>query len=188
VTRIAAGGLLLFLALMLGLFAWRLESGKDTSALPSALVGKPLAPFVLPPLAGRAKTVNPDGLALGDLQSGQVHVVNVFSSWCTNCRLESEVLAALSQRGDIALHGIDYKDEPKAGATFLTDFGDPYRRVGFDGSGRVAIDWGVYGVPETFVIDGTGRVVARLAAPLTPENMAQVIEPAIAAAKRANAP
>jgi cytochrome c biogenesis protein CcmG/thiol:disulfide interchange protein DsbE len=185
VSRIAAGGLLLVLALLTALFAWRLTSGQDPSTLPSALVGEPVRPFALPPLPGRQTFGATDGLALADLKTGGVHVVNFFASWCISCRQEAEALMHLAVRSDIQVVGIDYKDDPKAGLAYLAAFGDPYGRIGLDRDGRVAIDWGVYGVPETFVVSRSGQVVARLAEPLTTENFERVLLPAIAKAKRA---
>ena len=184
-SRLAAAGLLGFLILLIGLFAWRLESGRDPSALPSALIGEPVRPFGLPPLQGRAKPGVEAGLRLSDLKTGTVHVVNFFASWCISCRQEADALTRLNLRSDIQLDGIDYKDDPKAALAYLAAFGDPYGLVGLDKSGRVAIDWGVYGVPETFVVTGSGRIVARLAEPLTQDNLKRVILPAIAAARRA---
>ena len=183
-SRMAAIALLVAFAILVGFFAVQLRQGGDPSAVPSPLIGKPLEPFQLPALADRVKAVTPDGLALTDLKDGTVHVVNFFASWCVSCREETSALAALSERRDIRLVGVDYKDKPEAGNAFLAELGDPYDRIGFDHAGRTAIDWGVYGVPETFVIDGQGRVVARYAGPLTAGPMENVILPAIAAAKR----
>lgn len=187
-TRIGAFAGLGILFALIGLFAYLLVTRPDPSALPSALIGKPLADFALPPLAGRPKAVAPDGLALADLRMGRVSVVNVWASWCTPCRSEMPLLRALARREDIVLHGIDWKDKAPDGAAFLRELGDPFVRIGSDETGRTGIDWGVYGVPETYVIDGAGRVVARLAGPLTAESLARVIEPAIVAAHSAPAP
>jgi cytochrome c biogenesis protein CcmG/thiol:disulfide interchange protein DsbE len=186
VSRPVAIALLALLGLLVGFFAYQLRQGADPGAVPSALIGRPLSPFALPPVAGREKPISPDGLSLADLTDGRVHVVNVFGSWCTSCRLETEALMSLAARSDIALEGIDYKDDPKAGAAFLAELGDPFGRIGFDRAGRTAIDWGVYGAPETFVIDPKGRVVARLAGPITAQNMEKIILPAIQAAKKSS--
>jgi len=183
-SRMAALTLLAALALLIGFFAIQLRQGGDPSAVPSPLIGKALEPFALPALANRVKAASPDGLALTDLQDGKVHVVNFFASWCVTCRQETDALTALSARSDIELVGVDYKDRAEAGNAFLAELGDPYDRIGFDHAGRTAIDWGVYGVPETFVIDGEGRVVARYAGALTAEPLEKVILPAITAAQR----
>jgi cytochrome c biogenesis protein CcmG/thiol:disulfide interchange protein DsbE len=180
-SRKGAIAALIGLALLLALFGSLLMRPRDPAALPSALIGKPLASFALPPVDGRTKPVAVDGLALADLTQGRVTVVNVFASWCSECRLETQQLEALGRRSDIQLAGIAYKDEPKATTAFLAELGDPFARIGLDRSGRTAIDWGVYGVPETFVIDGQGRVIARFAGPLGDETLAQTIEPAIRA-------
>jgi len=185
-SRARLGGLAVLagLALVIAVFGALLMQPRDPAALPSPLIGKPLEPFTLPPVEGRPKPIANDGLSLADLTRGRVTVVNVFASWCSECRLETEQLEALSRRSDIQLSGIAYKDAPVATAAFLADLGDPFGRIGLDRTGRTAIDWGVYGVPETFVIDGQGRVRARFAGPLTDEILAQIIEPAIRAGQR----
>lgn len=183
-SRYGAYAALAVLAMMLALFGYLLASRHDPAAVPSALIGKPLAPFVLPPLEARAKPVAADGLSLADLTGGEVTVVNVFASWCIECRLETKQLDALGRRADIRLAGIAYKDKPEAAALFLQELGDPFGRVGQDPTGRTAIDWGVYGVPETFVIDGQGRVRGRHAGALTDKVLRQTIEPAIRAARQ----
>jgi len=131
-------------------FYWGLFNGDDT--LPSPLVGKPVPEFVLPPIEGRA-----DGLSTADLK-GQVSIVNVWASWCVPCRIEMPLLNELAARDEVAIFGINYKDDPEEALGFLTGLGDPYTRIGADRNGRVSIDWGVYGLPETFVIDAEGRI------------------------------
>ncbi len=181
-TRFLAAFGALLVAGLVGLFALTLTRHEDPTRVPSAMIGKPAPAFSLPPLQGRA---GPElGLSLADLKSGRVSVVNFWASWCTPCRVEQPLLARLAARGDVALYGVNYKDRPDEALGFLIELGDPYERVGRDATGRTAIDWGVYGVPETFVVDGSGRVMARLAEPLTERSLARVIEPAIRAAAK----
>ncbi|HET7408647.1 MAG TPA: DsbE family thiol:disulfide interchange protein [Paracoccaceae bacterium] len=131
-------------------FFWGL--GNSDGRLPSALLEKPIPEFSLPPIEGRE-----NGLSSADLR-GQVSLVNVWASWCVPCRAEMPLLVELEETGRVPIYGINYKDDPKAALEFLAELGDPYRRIGADRSGRVAIDWGVYGIPETFVIDAAGRI------------------------------
>ncbi len=120
--------------------------------IPSPLIGKPVPDFNLPPVRGRTL-----GLSTGDLK-GKVSLVNVFASWCTACREEHPLLMRLKEQAVVPIHGLNYKDAPKDAADWLDTLGDPYTRTGADINGRVGIDWGVYGVPETFVIDANGRI------------------------------
>jgi cytochrome c biogenesis protein CcmG/thiol:disulfide interchange protein DsbE len=144
---------------------------RDPSALPSALIDHPVPPFELPPLPGR----DGPGFGSADLQGG-VSLVNVFASWCVPCRMEHPLLLALAQDG-VAIYGIDYKDPADDAAGWLAELGDPYRAVGADRDGRVAIDWGVYGVPETFVIDRAGRIRYRFVGPLQPRDLDETLRP-----------
>jgi cytochrome c biogenesis protein CcmG, thiol:disulfide interchange protein DsbE len=144
---------------------------RDPSTLPSALLDKPAPVFDLPTVPGR----DGEGLSTDDLR-GQVSLVNIFASWCGPCRVEHPLLTRLADQG-ITVHGINYKDNPEAARAFLEELGDPYRRVGFDESGRVAIDWGVYGVPETYVVNAEGRIVHRHVGPLMPRDVQETILP-----------
>lgn len=130
--------------------------------IPSALIGKPVPRFELPAVRGRTL-----GLSDGDLR-GEVSLVNVFASWCAECRVEHPLLMELSARGQVPVHGLNYKDKPEDAAAWLDSLGDPYTRTGADISGRVAIDWGVYGVPETFVVDREGRIAFKHIGAMTP--------------------
>lgn len=189
-TRLGGAIALGVLALLVALFLGVLVSHRDPSEVPSALIGEQLRDFSLPPIPGRTKEVPADGLALADLTQGQVTIVNVFASWCAPCRFEHPHLKALTAAG-FTLDGINYKDPEDAALAFLKEGGDPYNRIGRDGRGRVAIDWGIYGVPETFVVDGAGRVVLRHAGPLDADIIAKEILPAArraAAAEEAPAP
>jgi cytochrome c biogenesis protein CcmG/thiol:disulfide interchange protein DsbE len=147
---------------------------RDPSILPSALIGKPVPEFDLPPVEG----VDRPGLSSADLK-GQVVLVNVFASWCVPCRAEHPLLMRLADQG-IAIYGINYKDKPGQIDAWLGELGDPFRRIGADQSGRVAIDWGVYGVPETFVIDAKGRIRQKFVGPLMPQDVDQTLLPMLA--------
>ena len=150
-----AGRLLALLPLVIAagvaaVFFWSLQNSDDR--LPSALLEKPVPEFSLPPIAGDGP-----GLSSEDLR-GQVSLVNVWASWCAPCRVEMPLLIDLAEQGTVPIHGINYKDSPAAAQAFLAELGNPYERIGADTSGRVSIDWGVYGLPETFVIDAEGRI------------------------------
>lgn len=127
---------------------------RDPSILPSALIDKPVPVFKLPPLALSDGEVL--GLASGDL-TGKVQLVNVFASWCGPCRIEHPFLMKLAAEG-VPIQGLNYKDAPADAAAFIEELGNPYERIGVDQNGRAGIEWGVYGVPETFVIDAEGKI------------------------------
>ena len=167
--------------LVAGLFLLRLYAG-DASRLPSALIGKPVPTFALAPVEGLGKP----GLSAADLKAGKVTVVNVFASWCGPCREEAPALLQLSQQG-LPLVGIAYKDKPENTRKFLTDDGDPFRAIGADTSGRTGIDFGVYGVPETYVVNGRGIITAKIVGPLTDEAVRKELLPAVARAELAEA-
>ena len=181
-TRALAALGALVVAGLVGLFALTLTREEDPTLVPSVMIGKSAPIFTLPPLEGRAGPAQ--GLSLADLKTGRVSIVNFWASWCAPCRIEQPLLARLAARDDVVLYGVNYKDSPEDALGFLIELGDPFERVGRDATGRTSIDWGVYGVPETFVVNGEGRVVARLADPLTERTLAQVIEPAIRAAAK----
>ena len=142
--------------------------------IPSPLIGKMVPEFSLPPVKGGTL-----GLASADLR-GEVSIVNVFASWCVACREEHPILMGIKEQGIVPLHGINYKDKPDDARAWLDEMGDPYRRIGADISGRVAIDWGVYGVPETFVIDRDGRIAYKHIGAVTPEVLRDKIMPLVA--------
>ena len=169
---------LLPLAILLGLgaaFYWGLWN--DDEPLSSTLIGNPVPAVDLPPIDGRN-----DGLATADL-TGEVSIVNVWASWCGPCRLEHPNLLKLAEDEDIDLVGINYKDAPGNARRFLGLLGNPYKIVGTDPTGRAAIEWGVHGVPETFVVDGNGIVVYKHVGPITPGVLETQVLPAIARAK-----
>ena len=147
---------------------------RDPSTLPSALIDKPVPMFELPAIAGR----DAGGFSSADLE-GRVSLVNVFASWCVPCRVEHPLLLALAEEG-VPIYGINYKDPADKANEWLAELGDPYRAIGADAQGRVAIDWGVYGVPETFVVDPEGRIRHRHVGPLQPQDLEATIRPLLA--------
>lgn len=157
----------------------------DPQRLPSALIDQPAPEFALAPLAGRSGPGADKGLATADLKAGGAKIVNVFASWCLPCRAEHPILMDLAETAGVPLYGINYKDKPDAAAKWLSDLGDPFSAVGSDRDGRVGIDFGVYGVPETFVIDGRGVIRYRYPGPLTPEVVERELMPALRVAKGA---
>jgi cytochrome c biogenesis protein CcmG/thiol:disulfide interchange protein DsbE len=151
----------------LALIFWQGLSG-DPSKVPSALINKPIPEFNLPAVEG----LGIPGLSSSDLKMGQVAIVNVWASWCGPCRTEHPLLMELAGRSDIRLVGINYKDDAENARRFLGSLGQPFAAVGADQMGRSAVDWGVYGVPETFVVDGKGTIRYKSIGPLTPEIVA----------------
>lgn len=144
---------------LLAYFAIGLQ--RDPSKIPSVLIDKPAPQFYLPAIEGRNV-----GLSTDDLK-GEVSLVNFFGSWCVSCRIEHPLLMQLSEEGEIPVYGIDWKDPPGAGAAWLERHGDPYTLIGDDADGRVAIDFGITGAPETFIIDRNGRIRYKYAGPIT---------------------
>lgn len=177
--------LILFGALAL-LFLIRLFAG-DPQKLPSALVGKPAPATELPGLPGLAAAGKPvPGLVAGG-SSPDVVVLNVFASWCLPCRDEHPALIRLAEmmKGrPVRIVGLNYKDRPDAALRFLTELGNPYGAVGVDPAGRAGIEWGVYGVPETFIVGRDGRIAYKLVGPISPEKLATVVVPEIEKALR----
>jgi cytochrome c biogenesis protein CcmG/thiol:disulfide interchange protein DsbE len=152
-------------------FAWGIS--RDPNQLPSALIGKEVPRFDLPPVEGRLL-----GLASKDLY-GEVSLVNVFASWCVACRAEHPLFMRLARDKSVPIHGLNYKDRPEDAAQWLNILGDPYTRTGADRDGRVAIDWGVYGVPETFVVGADGRIAHKHIGPVTEEALRETILPLV---------
>jgi cytochrome c biogenesis protein CcmG/thiol:disulfide interchange protein DsbE len=169
--------LVLFLALA-ALFFYRLGAG-DPSRLPSVLIGREAPPTELPPVAGLERNGEPvPGIVPADFK-GAVTVLNVWASWCVPCRDEAALLMGLSGDKRIRLVGINYKDQPDNARRFLGRFGNPFSASGADANGRAAIEWGVYGVPETFIVGRDGRIAYKLVGPLTPENLERLVKPEI---------
>lgn len=173
--RLFRFGFLAPVAVFLGLtviFAHGLT--RNARDLPSVLIGKPVPEFNLPPVEGRTL-----GLSTSDLQ-GEVSLLNVFASWCAECRREHPLFMRLQAGNTVPVHGLNYKDKPEDARNWLSELGDPYTRTGADLNGRVGIDLGVYGVPETFVIDKTGRIVHKHIGALDQEALEKTILPLIA--------
>lgn len=141
--------------------------------LPSVLLDRPVPAFDMPAIAGLEKGLNSSEL------KGRVVLLNVFASWCPSCRVEHPTLLELSKRNAIVIYGLDWKDERGAGARWLDELGNPYLQIGDDMQGRVAIDLGVTGAPETFVIDKAGRIRYKQIGPVTDEVWSQVLEPLV---------
>lgn len=135
---------------------------RDPREIPSPLIGRPVPDFSLPAVQGRSL-----GLASADLR-GEVALVNVFASWCAACREEHPLLLEIKGAATVPVHGLNYKDRPADASAWLDKLGDPYIRTGADVNGRVGIDWGVYGVPETFIVDRDGRIAYKHIGAITP--------------------
>jgi cytochrome c biogenesis protein CcmG/thiol:disulfide interchange protein DsbE len=150
---------------------------KNPGELPSALVGQP-APAIAPAAALRDDPPPTDA----DLRAPGVKLVNFWASWCGPCRAEHPLLSQLAAEG-LPVIGINYKDEPDKARRFLAELGDPYAKIGADPTGRIGIDWGIYGIPETFVVGPDGTVLLRFPGPLSPDVVASRIRPAIVAAR-----
>ena len=165
--------LLIFLGLA-GLFLAQLLSGRDESEVPSALIDLPAPQTSLPALEG----INLPGLESKSF-AGKVTLVNVFASWCAPCREEHPVLLALSQDKRFVMTALNYKDQPENARRFLGDLGNPFQAIGVDAAGRTAIDWGVYGVPETFVVGKDGKIAYKHVGPLTAESARDLLLPQI---------
>ena len=160
-----------------GLFWFALHGG-DPSRLPSALVGKEVPDFTLPPVDGLLeKEVPVSGFSASDLKTGAPTIVNVFASWCVPCHEEHPVLMELASSPAFASTASTTRTTPASARRFLGRFGNPFARVGADASGRVAIDFGVYGVPETYVIGGDGKIAYRHVGPLTEDVIKEKLLP-----------
>jgi cytochrome c biogenesis protein CcmG/thiol:disulfide interchange protein DsbE len=176
--RIAVVLPLLVLLALAALFWFRLGSG-DPSQLPSALIGRPVPATDLPPIAGLTRDGQPvAGLAASDF-TGKVTLVNVWASWCVPCHDEAPLLTKLAEDSRIRIAGINYKDQADNARRFLGRYGNPFAASGADPNGRAAIEWGVYGVPETFVVGRDGKIAFKLVGPITPENLERTLKPAI---------
>lgn len=178
---------LIIFAVIAGLFAFALTSG-DPSKLPSALIGKPVPATEFPALEQLVENGRPvPGFTSADLAQGQVSVVNFWASWCLPCVEEHPLLIELKKRTDVALYGVNHKDQPTSARRYLGRYGNPYTAMGTDRTGRSAIEWGVYGMPETFVINGRGEIAYKHVGPISAESLERQLLPAIAAAREAAA-
>ncbi|WP_372885060.1 DsbE family thiol:disulfide interchange protein [Shimia sp.] len=150
----------------------------NPNELPSALTGRQAPALAVAPL-GDLPGIDP-----AILTDGEIKLVNFWASWCAPCRVEHPTLMQLKAEG-LAIYGVNYKDKPANGLGFLAELGDPYRAVGQDSSGRVGIDWGVYGVPETYLLDGSGKIITRIAGPLTQRELEGRLRPKLRALREA---
>ncbi|NWH09559.1 MAG: DsbE family thiol:disulfide interchange protein [Alphaproteobacteria bacterium] len=168
--------LVIFLALS-AVFTYALLLGGER-ALPSAMIGRQVPDFTLPGLHE-----GDPPLRSGDLAKGEPVLVNFFASWCAPCQVENPLLMQLAAEGKVRMIGIAYKDKPQDTTVFLDNLGNPFSQIARDETGRAAIEWGVYGVPETYVVDGQGRIIAKHVGPLDAGALAKDILPAIEAAR-----
>ncbi|WP_343313295.1 DsbE family thiol:disulfide interchange protein [Brucella sp. BE17] len=175
--------LLIFVALA-GVFTVQLLSGKDNSTIPSALIGKPAPQTDLSPVEGLLR----DGVPVPGLNSddfkGKLTLVNVWGSWCVPCRQEHPLLMQIAKDERIRVVGLNYKDEPENARRFLGDLGNPFAAVGSDRTGRSAIEWGVYGVPETFLVGPDGRILYKHVGPFTKQSVRDDLMPAVERAQQ----
>jgi cytochrome c biogenesis protein CcmG/thiol:disulfide interchange protein DsbE len=170
---------LLFFAGLAGVFYAQLKSGIDPAQIPSVMLGKKAPPFDGAPLPGLLRDgAQVPGLASADL-AGHVSIVNVFASWCIPCREEHPILLQLAEDKRFRLVGINYKDNPDNARRFLGQIGNPFAAVGTDPSGRIGIDWGVYGVPESFVIAADGTIAYKFIGPLTEQSLRDTLMPEV---------
>ena len=175
-TWVALLPLLIFVALA-AVFAVQLLSGKDSSTIPSALIGKDAPQTSLPAVEGLTRDGAPvPGLNSEDFK-GKLTLVNVWGSWCVPCRQEHPLLMEIAKDERIRVVGLNYKDQPENARRFLGDLGNPFAAVGADRAGRSAIEWGVYGVPETFLVDKDGKIVYKHVGPFTPESVKNDLMP-----------
>ncbi|MEZ5840516.1 MAG: DsbE family thiol:disulfide interchange protein [Hyphomicrobiales bacterium] len=175
--------LLLFGALAV-VFLFRLEHAGESRKIPSALIGKPAPTFTLEPIEGLMRDGAPlAGLSSADLAGNGVTVVNIWASWCVPCRQEHGTLMEMAKDERFRLVGINYKDKPENARRFLGELGNPFAAAGSDQSGRVGIDWGVYGVPETYVVDNAGMIRFKYVGPLTDGVLNEGLYPAVEKAR-----
>lgn len=156
----------------LAMILWIGMMRKDPDQLPSALIGKQAPAVDVVPLGDKPVLTD------ADLRAGQITMVNFWASWCAPCRVEHPNLTDLAARG-FQIYGVNYKDTDAKALKFMGELGDPYTAIGADPQGKMALNWGAYGVPETFVIDGTGKIILRHAGPITQRVIEQTILPAI---------
>jgi cytochrome c biogenesis protein CcmG/thiol:disulfide interchange protein DsbE len=164
----------LLFALVAGYFLLSLREGRDPSLVPSAMIDRPMPAFELPGMTDGAPGLNSADFA------GRVVLVNFFASWCLPCRAEHPLLSALAAKG-VPIYGILYKDTPAAAGQWLAELGDPYAGIGVDAAGRTAIDFGVYGVPETYLVDRDGRIRFKQVGPLDQPTIEGTLLPMIEA-------
>jgi len=158
-----------FIALAVALFV---GLGRDPALIFTPMMGHPVPEFSLPPIDNQS-----NGFSDADLKTGGLSAVNIFASWCAPCRQEHPQLMALAEVEGLSLYGINYKDDPANARSFLDKLGDPYGAVGADRNGRVSIDWGVYGVPETYFVNGAGEIIYKHVGAILPQDLERKIMP-----------
>ena len=163
------------------LFAFGLSPSRDIHALPSPLIGKPAPEIALSDLLDPSRAVSNAAL------KGQMYVLNVWGTWCVACREEHEALLAISQQHVVPIIGLDWKDQRDRAQQWLQQLGNPYQAVAFDSDGRTGVNWGVYGAPETYLVDQQGRVIYKFISPMTQQVWEREFLPRIAAARRGGA-
>jgi cytochrome c biogenesis protein CcmG/thiol:disulfide interchange protein DsbE len=170
---------LILAAALIAIFTAALMSGRDAQNIPSALLNRPAPNFTAPPLIDGS----PIGLRSSDFKGApnQVTLMNVWASWCTPCRAEHPYMLQLAENPAVQLVGLNYKDKPDAAMKFLKDLGNPYAKIGTDNDGTIAINYGVYGVPETYVIDHTGTIRYKITGPVTSQIIETELTPLIRA-------
>ena len=169
----------LLFALIAGYFFWGLVSGRDPNFVPSAMINRPAPDIALEAVP----TLDRPGFSTSDIAKGEITLINFFASWCLPCRAEHPLLTALAEEEAVDLIGVNYKDEPDDVRAWLEQLGNPYIRIGRD-SGRGAIEWGVYAMPETFVIDGEGNIRLHHRGPISTKDLKESILPVIRALKQ----
>jgi cytochrome c biogenesis protein CcmG/thiol:disulfide interchange protein DsbE len=175
---------LVIFSVLVAVFAFALQTG-DPSKLPSALLGKPVPATQFAALEGLVEDGKAvPGFSSTELAGGTVSVVNFWASWCAPCAEEQPLLVELQKSSGVALYGVNYKDDPVSARRFLGRYGNPFTALGTDPTGRGAIDWGVYGMPETFVVNGKGEIVFKHVGPVSPVSMQTKLIPAIDRAQR----
>jgi cytochrome c biogenesis protein CcmG/thiol:disulfide interchange protein DsbE len=166
------------------MFAYALFSG-DPSKLPSTLIGRPAPATEFAPIEGLLANGSPvPGFSSKDLSKGNVSIVNFWASWCVPCIQEHPLLAELKGRTGVDIFGVNYKDDPTAARRFLGLHGNPFAAAGADPKGRGAIEWGVYGMPETFVVNGRGEIAYKHVGPINARSLAERLIPAIEKARQ----
>ncbi|MDH6267719.1 cytochrome c biogenesis protein CcmG/thiol:disulfide interchange protein DsbE [Rhizobium sp. SG_E_25_P2] len=170
--------LLLFVALA-GVFLMQLTSGRNTSIIPSALIGKPAPMLSLPPLEGAVKNGNAVPALTSEAVRGKLTLVNVWASWCVPCRQEHPVILGLATDDRLNVVGINYKDKNDAALAFLGELGNPFSAIGVDPKGAAAIDWGVYGIPESFLVGADGTILYKHVGPFDEASVRGELLPAI---------
>ena len=167
-----------------GIFLMQLTSGRDISAIPSALIGKQAPTLALAPLEGALRAGQPVPALNTAAIKGKLTLVNVWASWCLPCRQEHPILLGLSQNPRLNVVGINYKDKNDAAIAFLGELGNPFRAIGVEPRGSAAIDWGVYGIPESFLVSPEGKILYKHVGPFSDETVKTQLLPKIEEALR----